>query len=81
LVESVYEQTRQFPRQEIYGLVNQLRRAAVSSPSNIAEGRGRSSDRELSQFLHHARGSLYEVQTQIKLAYGLGTLTNSLPKT
>lgn len=48
-----------------------MRRAAVSIPSNIAEGKGRSSDRELVQFLNHARGSLYELQTQIKLAAGL----------
>lgn len=68
LVESVYHHTRQFPDAERYGLTSQLRRAAVSVPSNIAEGKGRSSDRELVQFLNHARGSLYELQTQIQLA-------------
>ena len=68
LVESVYRHTHKFPKHEVYGLTNQLRRAAVSVPSNIAEGKGRFSDRELSQFLHHARGSLYELQTQVKIA-------------
>jgi four helix bundle protein len=68
LVESVYHHTRQFPDAERYGLTSQLRRAAVSVPSNIAEGKGRSSDRELVQFLNNARGSLYEMQTQLQLA-------------
>ena len=68
LVESVYRCTQSFPKQEQYGLTNQIRRAAVSVPSNIAEGKGRSSDRELVQFLNHARGSLYEVQTQLRIA-------------
>jgi four helix bundle protein len=68
LVEAVYRHTEEFPIREKYGLTNQLRRAAVSIPSNIAEGKGRSSDRELVQFLNHARGSLYEVQTQLKIA-------------
>jgi four helix bundle protein len=68
LVESIYRHTRQFPDAERYGLTSQLRRAAVSVPNNIAEGKGRSSDRELVQFLNHARGSLYELQTQIQLA-------------
>ena len=75
LAESVYSHTQQFPKQELYGLTNQLRRAAVSIPSNIVEGEGRSSDRELAQFLNHARGSLYEVQTQIKLARRLRYLS------
>jgi len=71
LVDSIYRCTGNFPKQEQYGLTNQLRRAAVSVPSNIAEGKGRSSDRELVQFLTHARGSLYELQTQIRIAYRL----------
>jgi four helix bundle protein len=64
----VYGMTAQFPRHELYGLSNQLRRAAVSVPSNIAAGKGHRSDREFGHFLFHARGSLLEVQTQIMIA-------------
>jgi four helix bundle protein len=64
----VYRATAQFPRHELYGLTNQLRRAAVSIPSNIAEGKGHRSDREFGNFLHHSRGSLSEVQTQLMIA-------------
>jgi len=63
------------PRQETYGLIIQLRRAAVSIASNIAEGKGRSSDKELLHFLSNAKGSLFEVETQIMIADGLGYLT------
>ena len=55
LALEVYRQTQGFPKQELYGLTNQLRRASVSVASNIAEGKGRSSDKELILFLHHAR--------------------------
>jgi four helix bundle protein len=81
LVESVYRYTSVFPKQEQYGLTNQMRRAAVSIPSNIAEGKGRSSDRELTQYLHHARGSLYELRTQLKIAYRLHYLDDEASKT
>jgi four helix bundle protein len=74
LALNIYETTQDFPKQEIYGLTSQLRRSAVSVPSNIAEGKGRASDRELSQFLNHARGSIYEVQTQLMLANKIGYL-------
>ena len=64
----IYRATAQFPRHELYGLSSQLRRAAVSIPSNIAEGKGHRSDREFGSFLYHSRGSLLEVQTQIMIA-------------
>src|SRR5712671_3580517 len=74
LVTDVYRLTQKFPKQEIYGLTNQLRRAAVSIPSNIAEGQGRLSRGEFRQFLGHARGSLFEVESQILIASNLGYL-------
>ncbi len=64
----IYRTTATFPKDELYGLVSQLRRASVSIPSNIAEGKGRSTDREFVLFLHHARGSLLEVETQLLIA-------------
>lgn len=70
-VVDIYRSTIQFPRHELYGLSQQLRRAAVSVPSNIAEGKGHRSDREFGHFLMHARGSLLEVQTQIIIAQDL----------
>lgn len=77
LVTDVYASTAAFPRQEIYGLTNQLRRAAVSVPSNIAEGKGRLSKREYVQFLSRARGSLLELDTQLHIARNLGYLTET----
>jgi four helix bundle protein len=74
LAEDVYRITKKFPKEETYGLTVQLRRAAVSVPSNIAEGKGRSSDKELAQFLSHSRGSLFEIETQLNLARRLGYL-------
>lgn len=70
-VVEVYRVTAKFPRHELYGLSQQLRRAAVSVPSNIAEGKGHRSDREFRNFLLHARGSLLEVQTQLMIAQEL----------
>jgi four helix bundle protein len=76
LVVEVYRATQDFPKTELYGLTNQLRRAAVSVPSNIAEGKGRFTDREFALFLRHARGSLLEVETQLFIAGKLGYLTS-----
>lgn len=68
LVEQVYRCTRAFPREEVYGLTSQIRRAAVSVPSNIAEGQARHSQKEFHHFLSHARGPLVEVETQVEIA-------------
>jgi four helix bundle protein len=68
LTTAVYKHTAMFPKHEIYGLSQQMRRAAVSVPSNIAEGKGHRSDREFSHFLLHARGSLLELETQLLMA-------------
>ncbi len=74
LVLEVYRSTAKFPREAMFGLTSQLRRAAVSVASNIAEGKGRFSDRELSQFLAVARGSVFEIETQVAIAFELGFL-------
>jgi four helix bundle protein len=63
---------RRFPRDELYGLTSQIRRSVISVPSNIAEGQGRVSRGEFLQFLGHACGSLFEVQTQLEIALDLG---------
>lgn len=68
LVADVYEATQSIPNSELYGLTSQLRRSAVSIPSNIAEGQGRATKGEFIQFLGHARGSLFELETQIVIA-------------
>jgi len=72
LARAVYRLTEAFPKSELFGLSNQIRRAAVSVPSNIAEGRGRLTDKGFAVFLGHARGSLFELQTQVELAGELG---------
>jgi four helix bundle protein len=74
LARDVYRDTEVLPKSETYGLQSQIRRAAVSVPSNIAEGHGRLNDGHFRQFLAIARGSLFEMQTQLELAAGLGLL-------
>lgn len=74
LVTLVYQYTSQFPKDEIYGLTSQMRRAAVSIPSNIAEGHGRFSDKELIRFLFISLGSAAELETQLILSKNLGFL-------
>ena len=72
LVVEVYKTTKEFPHQEIYGIANQVRRAAVSVSSNIAEGAARQTKKEFANFLHVAQGSLSELDTQIEIASRLG---------
>ena len=71
LAAQVYQATEQFPKPETYGLTSQIRRAAVSVPSNIAEGQGRLTSAEFCHFLGQARGSLLELDTQLAIAVDL----------
>ena len=75
LAEVVYAETQAFPDSERYGLTSQLRRAAVSVASNIAEGWGRCTRKDYLHFLHIARGSLFEVATQVEIAKRVGLLS------
>lgn len=75
IVLEVYRNTKVFPKDEIYGLAAQMRRSAVSIPSNIAEGYGRNSTNDYVRFLRVAIGSLYELQTQIEISYNLEYLS------
>ncbi len=74
LVKLIYQKTSGFPKEEIYGIVNQMRRASVSIPSNIAEGHGRNSDNELVRFLYIALGSATEFETQLIISLELSFL-------
>ena len=77
LVKKVYQVTHNFPASENYGLINQIRRAAVSIPSNIAEGQGRNSSKEFKQFLAISLGSLAELETQLIIAKEIEYLTQN----
>lgn len=74
LVTDIYRATAAFPKEEMFGLTSQLRRAAVSVPSNLAEGYSRNSRNELHHFVGQARGSVAELETQIEIARNLGYL-------
>lgn len=76
LTKQVYMITKDFPKEEVYGLTSQIRRCAVSNPSNIAEGRGRNGDKEFVKFLQISLGSLYELQTQLELAMSFCYINN-----
>ena len=77
LVEEIYSHTQSFPDNEKFGLISQMRRSAVSIPSNIAEGAARNSDKEFSRFLTIARGSLMELDTQLTISHRLGYIVYS----
>ncbi len=77
LTLEVYKATANFPKEEIYGLTSQIRRAAASIPANIAEGSGRSSDNELIRFLHISMGSAHELEYHVLLSRDLGFLSNA----
>ena len=76
LVVNIYKETEIFPKEEIYGLTSQIKRSAVSIPSNIAEGSGRGSDRDFNRFLDVALGSSFELETQLIIANKLDFLSN-----
>ncbi len=77
LVKQIYDATDSFPQHELYGLTSQLRRAAVSIPSNIAEGQAHYTNPEFVRFLRHARGSLAEIETQLLIAEDRGYISKA----
>ena len=78
LVVDVYKATADFPKEEKYGLISQMRRSAVSVPSNIAKGAGRNSDKEFCHFLSNAHGSSYELETQLIVSEKLALISNEV---
>lgn len=77
LAKNIYQLTKKFPKEEQFGLTNQLRRAAISVPSNIAEGCGRNHFKDSVQFFFISRGSLYEIETQLVLATDLEIISET----
>ena len=75
LADTIYTLTASFPKTEIFGLSSQMQRAAVSVPSNIAEGSGKGSDRDFARFVSISLGSLFELETQIEIAYRRGYIS------
>lgn len=80
MVENIYTLTQSLPKDELFALTNQIRRAAISVPSNIAEGYGRQSKKEYQQFLAIANGSVCEIETQLLLCVRIGYLTEENTK-
>jgi four helix bundle protein len=78
LVTEIYKLTESFPRSEVYGLTNQIRRSSVSIPSNIAEGSGRKNTKEYIYFLYISKGSLSELETQLEISKRLGYLNEGV---
>jgi four helix bundle protein len=77
LVVNVYKKSKQFPKEEIYGLTSQIKRSAISIPSNIAEGSGRNSDKDFNRFLDISLGSSFELETQLIIAHELEFLSDN----
>ena len=81
LVKNVYLLSNLFPKEELYALTNQVRRCSISIPSNIGEGLGRQSNKETIDFLYISRGSLFELETQLFLAFDLSYISKNQPET
>ncbi len=78
LVKDIYEVSQDFPKEEMYGLTSQIRRSAISVPSNIAEGCGRSTNADTARFLDIAQGSCFELETQIILSFDLNYISETV---